>query len=190
MGHKNQRPDISLHLLAPFRGQFSGFPMDSGDGAASIRVMIQRATLFLAACAMVSAVAASEDKIPATPVTDEQQLITLEQEWTRAEAKHDITALERILDPQFVCTFGTGKLLDRQAFIQAITEGPIDPTVTQTLTDRTIVINGDTAILVDTDTIRGIQDGQPMEHVYRLTTTYIRRNGHWRALAEQMVRVR
>lgn len=175
---------MTSHLSA------TGFRMDSGDGAGSVGAMIRRAAFILAAGASVSSALAGEGTVPATPVRDdEQQLIALEQEWTWAEGHHDTAMLERILDPQFVGTFGTGKLLERTAFIEAVTEGPFDPTLTQTLTDRTIVINGDTAILVDTDTIRRLKDGQPVEHVFRLTTTYIRRNGQWRALAEHMVRV-
>jgi ketosteroid isomerase-like protein len=152
--------------------------------------MIRRAALLLAAWALVAVTMAGEGKVPATPVRDDQQqLIALDQEWVRAECNNDGTTLERILDPQFVHTFGTGPLIDRSAFIQSVTEGPIDPTLTQTLTDRTVVINGDTAVVMQTDTIRHIDEGQSVEHAYRLTTTYIRRNGHWRALALHMVRV-
>ena len=123
---------------------------------------------------------------PATTVlTDEQQLLELEQAWVRAEGCHDTDALQRILDAQFVGTFGTGEVLTKGAFIAQVTGGTIDPTLTQTLSDRIIIINGDTAILVDTDTVRRTKDGKPVEHALRVTTTYIRRQGRWYALAEQ-----
>src|ERR1035437_5801839 len=132
---------------------------------------------------MFSAAFASAD--PAATATDEQQLAALEQEWGKAAGAHDAATLARILDDQFVGTFGTGKLLDKKAFITAMTDGPVDATISQTLTDQTIVVAGDTAILVETDTVRRIKNGQPVENVYRFTTTYIRRDGRWLALAEQ-----
>ncbi len=126
---------------------------------------------------------------PAAPVaTDEQQLIELEEAWVRAEHNHDTAALQRLLDPHFVCTFGSGELLTKPAFIAHVTDGPLDPTLSQALSDRTVVVAGDTAVIVETDVIRSTKDGQPVERVYRVTTTYIRRQGHWSALAEHMVR--
>ena len=42
---------------------------------------------------------------------------------------------------------------------------------------------------MDTDTVRRTKDGQLVERNYRVTTTYIRRQSRWFALAEHMVRV-
>jgi hypothetical protein len=118
---------------------------------------------------------------------DEQALLKLEREWVDAEARHDVVALQAILDDKFVATFGAGKLLDKNAFIQQVTAGAIDPTQSQELSGQTIVLAGDTAVVVETDTIRSMKDGQSSESVYRFTVTYIRRNGHWVALAEHGV---
>ena len=118
---------------------------------------------------------------------DEQALLKLEREWVDAEAHHDVVALQAILDDKFVATFGAGKLLDKNTFIKQVTAGAIDPTQSQELSGQTIILAGDTAVVVETDTIRSMKDGQPSESVYRFTVTYIRRNGHWVALAEHGV---
>lgn len=115
---------------------------------------------------------------------DEQALLKLERQWIDAEARHDVVALQAILDDRFVATFGAGKLLDKNAFIKEVTAGAIDPTASQVLSDQTIVLAGDTAVVVETDTIRSTKNGQPSESVYRFTVTYIRRGDHWVALAE------
>ena len=125
---------------------------------------------------------------PAT-LTDEQQLIALEQEWINAEKNHDVATLERILDDQFVSWFGSSKPIGKKAFIAEVTDGPLEPTLTHTVSDYVFIINGDTAVVMETDAIRRIKDGQPRESIYRFTTTYIRRDGRWRALAEQSVKV-
>jgi ketosteroid isomerase-like protein len=120
-------------------------------------------------------------------VADEQALLQLEREWVDAEARHDVVALQSILDDRFVATFGAGKLLDKNAFIKEVTAGAIDPTESQKLSGQTIVLAGDTAVVVETDTIRRIKNGQPSESVHRFTVTYIKRDGHWVALAEHGV---
>jgi hypothetical protein len=120
-------------------------------------------------------------------VADEKALLKLEREWVDAEARHDVVALQSILDDRFVATFGTGKLLDKNAFIKDVTAGAIGPTESQKLSGQTIVLAGGTAIVVETDTIRSMKNGQPSESVYRFTVTYIKRDGHWVALAEHGV---
>jgi ketosteroid isomerase-like protein len=118
---------------------------------------------------------------------DEQALRKLERQWVDAETRHDAVALQSILDDKFVATFGAGKPLDKNAFIKAITTGPVDPTVSQELSEQTFVMAGDTAVVVETDTERKLRDGKPSTAVYRFTVTYIRRGDHWLALAEHGV---
>lgn len=84
----------------------------------------------------------------------------------------------------FIATFGAGKPLNKDAFIKEIINGAIDPTVTEELSDETIIVVGDTAVIVETDTLRKTKDGRPSATAYRFTVTYIRRGDHWVALAE------
>jgi ketosteroid isomerase-like protein len=118
---------------------------------------------------------------------DEQALLKLEHEWVEAEARHDAVALHAILDDRFVSTFGAGKPSDKSAFIKEVTAGAIDPTESQELSDHTIIVAGHTAVVVETDTLRSTTNGQPSTNVYRFTVTYIKRGGHWFALAEHGV---
>jgi hypothetical protein len=124
-----------------------------------------------------------------TPVVAEekQQVLDLEQEWVNAELRHDATTLRRILDDKFVASFGAGKPYNKAGFIKAVSDGAVDPTESQILTDRTVIIDGDTAVIVGTDTARETDKGVLETVVYRYTVTYIRRGGHWVALAEHLV---
>lgn len=118
-----------------------------------------------------------------------RQLNDLEEQWVKAEISHDASTLWRILDVKFISTFGTVQPLDREEFIKTVTDGEVDPSLTQTLSDRTIRVEGDTAVLVETDTIRRMKNGRETASAWRVTVTYIRRDGQWRALAEHMVKV-
>jgi ketosteroid isomerase-like protein len=145
--------------------------------------------LVLACCVAGLSVATEPTSSQTAPPTDaRQQLLELEKEWAAAEDKHDAAVLRRILDDRFVATFGAAKTYDKEAFIKLFA-GDVDPTVSQTLSYEAVIIDGDTAVLVGTDTARGTKDGTAYTAVYRYTVTYIRRHGQWLALAEHIVKV-
>lgn len=125
----------------------------------------------------------------AAPPTTEaaQQIMDLEKDWAAAENRHDAARLRSILDDKFVFTIGAnGKLYDKEAFIAANVRGAPDPTQSQTLTDLTVIVDGDTAVSMGTDTERGTKMGKPYSEVARYSVTYVRRAGRWIAVAEHM----
>jgi ketosteroid isomerase-like protein len=137
---------------------------------------------------MAASSAATEPPNPQSPPpTDaKQQILDLEKEWTAAENRHDATVLRRILDDRFVA-LGARKTYDKEAFIKIETDGDIDPTASQTIIYDAVIIDGDTAVVIGTDTGHGTKDGAPYTAVLRYMATYIRRDGHWLALAEHIV---
>ena len=54
------------------------------------------------------------------------------------------------------------------------------------LTDRSMIVDADTAVIVDTDTMRGTRNGEPCTAKARVTAVYIKRDGAWRILAEHL----
>lgn len=141
------------------------------------------------ACFMATSSVAKEPKNSKTlpPADAKQQVLDLGKEWAAAEVKHDATTLRRVLDDKFVASFDAKKPYDKEAFIKEILAGDVDPTESQTLTDETVVIDQDTAVVVGTDTVRGTDKGAAYTVVFRYTVTYIRRHGEWIALAEHLV---
>jgi ketosteroid isomerase-like protein len=114
-------------------------------------------------------------------VTDEQQLIAIEQQWGDAEVNHDEAVLNRILDDNFVMVAQNGQVVGKAAFIGEARKFTF--TSMKFVRDR-IQANGDTAIVVDSFTIHFASgaDSAPL----RCTVTYVKRQGQWRALAEQI----
>jgi len=144
--------------------------------------------LMLAGCMAASSVAQAPKNPRTPPPTDtKQQVLNLEDEWVTAEYNRDAAALRRILDDKFVASFGAEKPYDKEAFIKLIVSGDVDPTESQTLTDRIVIIDHDTAVVVGIDTERRTRNGAMHMAVYRYTVTYIRRDGRWVALAEHLV---
>jgi hypothetical protein len=144
--------------------------------------------LTLVCCMAASSVATKPKNSKTLPSADaKQQVLDLGEEWVAAEVKHDASSLRRILDDKFVATFGAKKPYGKEAFIKQILMGDVDPTESQTLTDETVIIDDDTAVVVGTDTVRGTESGAAYTAVFRYTVTYIRRQEQWVALAEHLV---
>ena len=118
-----------------------------------------------------------------------QEVLDLENEWVVAEHNRDAVTLRRILDDKFVASFGAGKPYGKEAFMKGIVSSAVDPAESQALSDRAVIIDQDTAVVVGTDTERGTRKGTAYTEVARYTATYIRREGRWLALAEHMVEV-
>jgi ketosteroid isomerase-like protein len=135
-----------------------------------------------------SAVGGATNSATASPADARQQVLDLEKRWAAAEDKHDAATIRRILDDKFVATFGAHAPYDKESFIKDELAGDVDPTQSQTLNEKAI-IDGDTAIVVGTDTLRGTRKGKPYSEVARYTVTYILRHGQWYAIAEQLVDV-
>jgi steroid delta-isomerase-like uncharacterized protein len=130
---------------------------------------------------------AANATLPDDDLSAKQQVLDLGKEWAAAEDKHDASTLRRILDDKFVASFGAKKPYDKEAFIKQIVSGDVDPTQSQTLTDETVTIDHDTAVVVGTDTVRGTEKGAAYTMVARYAVTYMRRHGQWVALAEHLV---
>jgi ketosteroid isomerase-like protein len=118
----------------------------------------------------------------------QKQLLRVDREWADAELRRDANALRRILDDSFIAVYGSGKVVDKEAFIKNVIGDASDKILSQDISDITVRVQGDAAVLVETDTIRGTDDGQPYVTALRLTITYIKRNGRWVALAEHFAR--
>ena len=136
--------------------------------------------------------AVSSAQQPATsnpqPLSDaEQQVLKFEDAWATAEHNRDVAALRQMLDDKFIATFDGRTPVGKEAFIQPFVNRAVDPTDSQTLTDRSVIIDGDTAVVTGIDTQRRTRNGSAYTAVARYTATYIRRNGNWLALAEHMV---
>jgi hypothetical protein len=113
---------------------------------------------------------------------EEQRVLAVEQLWIKAEIEHDQGTLMRVLDPSFVVTSGSGKPLDKAAFIA---EAMRFTFASQKVTHDVVHVDRDTAVIVGTDTVFPSDRTQKTVTV-RYTTMYVKRNGKWVAIAEQM----
>lgn len=116
----------------------------------------------------------------------QRQVLAVEREWVDAEVRRDAGTLRRLLHDQFTYTTGAGKPVNKARFISSVVDAA-DVVTSQDLSERTIVVDGDTAVVAKTATVRATAKGKPYTRAYRVTVTYVQRQDRWLALAEHVV---
>ena len=145
--------------------------------------------LLILALASMAVMSMAAQAAPPAPADAKAGAMAMLRDWVKAENEHDAAALDRILDDQFISTFEAGKPTRKAAFIKSLSAGKADPAQSQSLTDETVVVDGDTVILVGTDTFHRTDGAAPDGLALRYTITCVRRGGRWVALAEHIVKM-
>jgi len=104
------------------------------------------------------------------------ELRALDDAWIEAEIGRDRAALERILHEDFLATFGSGRTVDRDGFIEMVMSNDIPPF---TVTLDYFRVFGDTAVVVE-------RNGNGKT---KYTWVAIKRDGQWRVIAETFNRI-
>lgn len=120
----------------------------------------------------------------ATSGAEERRVLAVEDEYVKAEVGRDEITLRRLVDDRFVLNSSDGSTSGKEELIQTILKLSM---VGQTIRERTVLIDGDVAIVFGTADLRFAPAGKP-ETVssLRYTSTYVKRNGQWRMLALHM----
>ena len=124
----------------------------------------------------------------ATPVaqTDEQRVLATEDEYVAAEVSRDEATLRRIIDDRFQFNSATGTTTGKEELIKGILQMAM---VGQTISERSVLLEGDIALVFGTAELRfAVPDQQDSTSTLRYTSTYMKRQGQWRMLALQMQR--
>jgi hypothetical protein len=120
--------------------------------------------------------------MPGTQRTsDEQQVLALEDEWIDAEIRHDEATLRRVMDDRYTVNRSDGTTTGKEAEIARLLASNM---ISAALTERTVLVQADTAITFGTVTVKTPADGAGIvASAARYTLMYTRRGGQWRALA-------
>jgi ketosteroid isomerase-like protein len=115
-----------------------------------------------------------------------RRVLAAEDEWISAEISRDEAALRRVIDDRFVFNSSNGTTSGKDDLIKSVLGWRMTG---QTVSERTVVVEGDTAVTFGTTELRFAAEGkEDRKSLLRYTATYIKREGQWRALALQMAR--
>jgi ketosteroid isomerase-like protein len=127
----------------------------------------------------------AQDMTPTNPrQTDEQRVLAAEDAYVAAEVARDEAALRRLLDDRFAFNSSKGTTTGKDAFIQTVLGLAMTG---QTIRERSVLVEGDVAIVFGTAELRFADPGkEDSVQSLRYTSTYVKRQGQWRMLALQM----
>jgi ketosteroid isomerase-like protein len=141
-------------------------------------------TVACAVCLPIEGIAA--DMANQQPDREAQRVLATEDEWVAAEIGRDEATLLRVIDDRFVFNANSGTTSDKAQLIKNVLAWNMTG---QTVSERTVLVQGDTAVVFGTTELRFAAEGKAeAKSLLRYTATYIKRDGQWRALALQMTR--
>ena len=122
----------------------------------------------------------------ASAASEEAAVIAAEDDWIRAEIGRDEVTLRRVIDDKFVFNSNDGQTSGKEVLI----EGVLGWNMTgQTISERSGLVDGDTAMIFGTTELRFASPGEEeTKSLLRYTSTYVKRDGQWRAIALHMAR--
>lgn len=103
--------------------------------------------------------------------------------------QQDVAAVSRILADDFIATSSRGEIRDRAKEIDDIKPLPDYKMEAFNLDDSKVRIFVDTAIVTGRSTLQVAFRGQSSTSVFRHTRVYVKRNGRWQAVAQQLTRM-
>ncbi len=138
-----------------------------------------------AVCSPLESVA--QQRPSATRVgAEEQRVLSAEDEYVAAEVTRDEPALRRLVDDRFVQNSPNGTTSGKDELIRAVLKLRM---LGQSMRERSVLIEGDLAIIFGTADIRFADPGKgDRVSSQRYTSTYVMRDGQWRMLALHMQR--
>jgi ketosteroid isomerase-like protein len=125
----------------------------------------------------------------------ERELMQKEYDWSAAYLKHDPAMVDRILADDYVGVDGRGIVSNRVEEIEEAKAPPVgtplpDRIVTdETISDMTVRVYGNTAIVNGISTEKVQNKGNQLIIRYRRTTVYVKRERGWQCVSFHASRI-
>ena len=113
-------------------------------------------------------------------------VIRAEGDWIHAEINNDEATLRHVIDDRFVFNSNDGSTSGKGDLIKSALDWN---TTGQKITERTVLVDGDTAMIFGTTGLHfASTDGEGTVSLLRYTTSYVKRGEQWRAVPLRMAR--
>lgn len=113
---------------------------------------------------------------------DRSNILALEHAWDQAQERGDVKALAVIFDNSLVYVDYDGELMTKAAYLGRVKANNIH--MEQIVADEmSVQMFGNTAIVVGTYRVKGMENGKPYLHHGRFTDTWVRTKGNWICVA-------
>ncbi|GAC1631099.1 MAG: hypothetical protein NVS9B14_02460 [Candidatus Acidiferrum sp.] len=105
--------------------------------------------------------------------------------WNQMQLNHDTSAMEKMIDENFVLTDYDGSVLNKTQFLAAIKDPSVQLT-TEMSEGMKLHEHGATVIVTGATREKGTQNGKAFAHNGRFTDTWLKKNGQWLCVASHL----
>ena len=123
------------------------------------------------------------------PNQAERTVRELERMYRDAIMRQDVAAVSRILADDFIATSSRGEIRDKAQEMDDIKPSPDFKMEGFSLDDIKARFFGDTAIVTGRSTLQVAYKGKSNTSIFRYTRVYVKRNGRWQVVAQQLTRM-
>jgi ketosteroid isomerase-like protein len=120
-------------------------------------------------------------------MTQEQEVLRLEKEFSQAIVKNDAGAVARFLADDWIIIDPDGGIIDRVRFLGVIESGALTHEMMES-DDTRVRIYGNAAIVTALTTTKGKFGGQVFTTQERATDVFVKQNGRWLCALSQLTR--
>ena len=111
--------------------------------------------------------------------TDQKDVLQFERDACKAFLDADVSALERVLTPDFTLTLSNGEVSTRADEINELRSGKVHYDVFENYDMLSRLYGNDVAVVVGKTRVKGTADDNPFDRVVQFTDTLIKRDGRW-----------
>ena len=119
----------------------------------------------------------------------EQEVRTMIQQYRQAMVRRDLTALERIWSDDYTFTNPQGRLLSRKERLANLRSGATRLTSIESERDAQVRVHGNTAVATSRVALVARYSGQENDGDYRNLGVWVKRDGRWQLVANQITRI-
>ena len=120
---------------------------------------------------------------------DQKDVLQFERDACKAFLDADVSALERVLTPDFTLTLSNGEVSTRADEINELQSKKVHYDVFENYDMLARLYGNDTAVVVGKTRVKGTADGKPFDRVVQFTDTLIKRDGRWQLAAGHVSRL-
>jgi ketosteroid isomerase-like protein len=122
--------------------------------------------------------AAAQKKPDSAP----SKILAFENQWNKAYKRGDVTAMNSLLDDDFIITVEDGSTFSKAGYIARNGDATVN-VETSDMSDVKVRMHGDAAIVTGAYHEKGKDKGKPYEYRDRFTDVWMNENGKWQVIA-------
>jgi ketosteroid isomerase-like protein len=117
----------------------------------------------------------------------QEELLKLEDEFTRAITNNDADALDEILADDWIIVDPDGSIIDKARFLGVIKSGILSHELMESI-DMRVRLYGNTAVVTGLTTTKGKFMGQHFASCERATDIFVKQTDRWQCVFTQLTR--